>query len=133
MNLGTMLIRWLLLTLSVWVAAVLIPGIDYGDSWKALLIAALVLGILNTLIKPVLLLLSLPFIVVTLGLFLLVINALLLMLTAALVPDFNVDGFWSALFGSIIISLVSLFLGGFQSGGGRGGDRRSGRSDVIDI
>lgn len=104
------LLRWLVLALAVWAAAAVVPGIHYDDG-QSLLIAALVLGILNAFVKPALRLLSLPFIVVTLGLFLLVINAVLLMLASWLVSGFHVTGFWSAVGGSLVISIVSFFLG----------------------
>lgn len=104
------ILRWLVLALAVWAAAGLVPGIDYAN-WQSLLIAALVLGILNAFVKPVLNFLSLPFIVVTLGLFLLVVNALVLLLAAWLVPGFHVAGFWSAVGGSLVISIVSFFVG----------------------
>ncbi|MFC1461641.1 phage holin family protein [Verrucomicrobiota bacterium] len=104
------IIRWLILTLAVWVAT-MIPGINYTD-WQSLLIAALVLSILNTFVKPLLMLLSAPLIIVSLGLFLLLINALLLKLTAWFVAGFHVTSFWSALGGSLVISIVSLFFGG---------------------
>ena len=110
------LFRWLVLTVAVWVAAVIVPGIAY-DGWRCLLIAALVLGILNAFVKPILNLLSLPFIILSFGLFLLVINALLLKVTAWLVQGFQVSGFWPAVWGSVVISIVSMFLG--YSGGPR--------------
>jgi putative membrane protein len=103
-------IRWLMLAVAAWIAAAIVPGISY-DNWQSLLIAALVLGILNAFVRPVLGLLSLPLIILTMGLFLPVLNALLLMLTAWLVPGFHVRGFWSAVGGSLVISLVSFFLG----------------------
>ena len=99
------LIRWFCTTIAVAVAAH-IPGIGYA-SWTALVGAALLLGIVNAFIRPVLLLLSLPFILVTLGFFILVVNALLLWAVGSAVPGFHVDGFWSAFFGAIIISIVS--------------------------
>ncbi|MBU4292229.1 MAG: phage holin family protein [Verrucomicrobia bacterium] len=104
------IIRWFILTLAVWVSAHVIPGIQY-DIWQNLLIAALVLGILNVFVKPILMLISMPFIVVTLGFFLILINALLLKLTARLVPGFHVASFWSALGGGLVISIVSFFFG----------------------
>lgn len=104
------ILRWIVLALAVWVAATIVPGISY-DNWQSLLIAALVLGILNAFVKPALKLLSLPFIVVTLGLFLLVVNALVLLLAAWLVSGFHVAGFWSAVGGSLVVSIVSFFLG----------------------
>ena len=107
--LGT-LVRWLILTLAVWVAAHLVPGIAY-DHWQSLLVAALVLGILNAFVKPIILLISLPLIFVTFGFFLVLINALLLKATAWLVPGLHVASFWSALGGSLVVSIVSLFFG----------------------
>lgn len=95
---------------TVWVAATLIPGISY-EGWQALAIAALVLGILNAILRPILMLLSLPLLLLTLGLFLLVINALVLKLTAWIVPGFEVVGFWSAVGGALIISLINVFAG----------------------
>jgi putative membrane protein len=99
-------IRWGITALAVWVAAAIVPGIRY-ESTASLLGAALLLGIINAFVRPVLLLLSLPFILVTMGLFILIINALLLMLVSSIVPSFAVEGFWPAFFGSIVISLVS--------------------------
>lgn len=106
-----MLTRWAVLTLSVWVAVELVPGITY-DRWQTLVIAALVLGILNTLVKPVLTIVSIPFIVVTLGLFLIVINAAILKMTSGLVSGFTVAGWGSAFLASIVISIVSMLLSG---------------------
>lgn len=96
--------------MAVWVAAAIVPGIQYDD-WQSLLIAALVLGVLNTLVKPLLQLLALPFIILTMGLFLVVTNAVVLLLTSWLVSGFHVSGFWSAAGGSLVISILSLFLG----------------------
>ena len=107
--LGT-LVRWLILTLAVWLAAHLVPGIAY-DHWQSLLVAALVLGILNAFVKPILMLISLPLILFTFGFFLVLINALLLKATAWLVPGLHVVSFWSALGGSLVVSIVSLFFG----------------------
>ena len=98
------------------------PGIAY-DHWQTLLVAALVFGILNAFVKPVLMLISLPLIFVTFGLFLVLINALLLKATAWLVPGLHVASFWSALGGSLIISIVSLFFGYRRV---RSGERDSG-------
>jgi putative membrane protein len=108
-------IRWLVTTIAVLVAAHSIPGISY-DGWGTLLGASLLLGIINAFVRPVLLLLSLPFIIVTMGLFIFVINALLLLLVSKIVPAFQVAGFWSAFFGAIIISLISWILSSFFRG-----------------
>ena len=105
------LTRWLVNTLAVWVAASIIPGINHGKGWD-LLLAALLLGILNTFVRPVLRLLALPLLLVTLGLFTLVINAGILYLVGSLLkPHFYVDGFWPAFWGALIISIVSSILG----------------------
>ena len=88
-----------------------------ADSVIALLMMSLVLGIINALIRPVLLLLSLPFIFVTLGLFILVINALLIQLAGRIVSGFHVGSFWSSFFGAIIISVVNWGLSGFFKDG----------------
>lgn len=106
------LIRWFITTLAVFVAAFMINGIQY-DSFAALLGASLLLGIINAFVRPILLLLSFPFILVTMGLFIFVINALLLRLVSAMIPSFHVEGFWSAFFGAILISLVSWILSAF--------------------
>ena len=104
------LVRWLILTIAVWAATAIVPGLDC-DHWQTLALASLVLGILNTFVKPILLFLSLPFIVVTFGLFLIFINAGLLALTAQIVPKFVVAGFWQAMGGGLVISIVSMALG----------------------
>ena len=106
-------IRWLVTAVSVVCAAALIPGISYSDSFGVLLGASLLLGIINAIVRPVLMLLSLPFIIITMGLFIFVVNALLLMLVGSLIPGFVVDGFWNAFFGAIIVSLVSWILSSF--------------------
>jgi len=106
--------RLLATAAALWVATQLLPGITHEGSALSLLGVALVFGIVNALVGPVLKLLSLPVIVVTLGLFALVINALLLMLTSGLAGalglGFHVDGFFTALLGSILISIVSALI-----------------------
>jgi putative membrane protein len=106
------LIRWFITTLAVMAAAWVFPGIWYDDM-GSLLGASLLLGIINALVRPVLLLLSLPFIIVTMGLFIFVVNALLLLLVSSVVRTFHVDGFMNAFFGSILISIVSWVLSMF--------------------
>jgi putative membrane protein len=106
-----LLTRWLVLTLAVWLAASVVPGVEY-DSWGSLLLAALLLGLLNSFVKPLLMLLSLPFILLTAGFFVMIINALVLILVAKLVEGFHVSGFWPAMGAAIIVSLVGLFFGG---------------------
>lgn len=109
--------RWIIGTVAVLVATEILPGITYG-TWLDLFIATLVLGILNTLVRPLLMLLSLPLLILTLGLFSLVINACLLLLVDYLLKDgFEVDSFWSALLGAFIISIVTLFLNSITGSG----------------
>jgi len=98
---------------ALWVAAQLLSGISVAST-STLLLAALVFGVVNTFIKPFVSLLSLPITILTLGLFHFVINAGLLALTAWLTPGFTVSGFWPALFGAIIVSLVATFLDGIM-------------------
>ena len=107
--------RWIVTTFAVFVAAPIV-GINYGDRIGCLLGASLLLGIVNAFIRPILLLLSLPLILVTLGVFILIINALMLKVVGAIVPCFEVPGFWSAFFGAIIISIVSWLLSAFFRG-----------------
>lgn len=112
------LIRWLLLTISIILTSYLVEGI-YVASFFSALFAALVLGILNALFRPLLIVITLPINILTLGLFTFVINALLLKMVSGVVPGFYVHGFWSAVFGSLIISLVSWLLSSFVNGRGR--------------
>ena len=107
--------RWFVTTFAVFVAAPIV-GINYGDRLGCLLAASLLLGIVNAFIRPVLLLLSLPLILVTLGVFILIINALLLKLVGEIVPCFQVPGFWRAFWGAIIISIVSWLMSAFFRG-----------------
>lgn len=106
------LIRWFITTLAVMGASHLIPGISY-DSTGTLIGAALLLGIINAIIRPVLLLLSLPFIIITMGFFILVINALMLLFVSSMIHGFHVEGFWNALFAGIVIGLISWVLSSF--------------------
>jgi len=108
------LVRWLVTTLAVAVAVKLTDIRTAG--WAPLICMALFLGIINAFIRPVLLLLSLPFILVTLGFFILIVNTLTFWLAGGLVPGFYVDGFWNAFFGSIIVSIVSWALSAFFRG-----------------
>ena len=105
------LIRWMVTTASVWVASAL--GVLHFDSGRCLLGAALVLGIVNAIVRPVVLLLSLPFIILTLGVGILIVNALLLLAVSGLVPCFHVSSFGNAFLGAIIISITSWALSAF--------------------
>jgi putative membrane protein len=107
------LLSILLNALAIYVAAYLLDGIVLSG-FVAALIAGLVLGIVNTLIKPLLILLTLPITIITLGLFIFIVNAICLALTAALVPGFDIAGFWSAVGGALIVSIVSWALGALR-------------------
>jgi putative membrane protein len=103
------IVRFLLSGVAVVLTAYLLPGVDVHDYWTALLVA-LVLSLVNIFVKPFLILLTIPLTFITLGLFLLVINALMILLTDYFIDDFFVDGFWWALLFSLILSLFnSLF------------------------
>lgn len=102
-----MILRWLLNTVALLVVAIVVPHFHYA-SLLTVAIAAAVLGLLNAIVKPLLFLLTLPLTVVTLGLFLLVLNAIMLELTAWLVPGFRIDSFGWAVVGALVLTLVSL-------------------------
>lgn len=104
-----LLVRWLMLTAAIMAAAYLLPGIQVSGVFSAFFAAA-VLGILNALLRPLLLLLTLPLNILTLGLFTFVINALMLMMASGVISGFYIAGFWSAIFGSLVIGIVSWLL-----------------------
>lgn len=99
------LLRFLICAVGLWLAEEILPGIE-ADNLGSLLAAALLLGAINAFVRPVLIVLTLPITVVTLGLFLLVINAAMIGLVAWILPGFHVAGFWSALFGGVIVSIT---------------------------
>jgi len=104
--------RWAATTFAVFVASGLVPGITY-DTAEALVCAGLLLGILNAVVRPVLMVLSLPLIVLSFGMVIPIINAILLEWVSGWIKGFHVDGFGSALFGAVVISLVSWGLNNF--------------------
>ncbi|MBI1847148.1 MAG: phage holin family protein [Candidatus Rokubacteria bacterium] len=112
-----LVLRILVNAVAIWIAANVVPGIRVGGMGPTL-IAALVLGAINAVVRPVLVFLTFPITLVTLGLFLLVLNAFCLWLTSKLVPGFVVQGFWAALLGSLLISVVSWILNAFIGHGG---------------
>lgn len=137
--------RWAITTVAVLVAAHVVKGISY-DTWQALLVATLTLGLLNAFLRPLLMLLSFPLLILSLGLFTTIINAALLFLVGKLIGGFHVASFWNAFWGGLVISLVSIPLNLLTGTGGsrlevRRGEgppsRRSGRDDgdgpVIDV
>ena len=105
-----LLLRWAFNVVALFVAAWLLAGVDYGDSWWSLMIAAVVFTLVNMIVKPILTVLSIPFIVVTLGLFYFLINILMLYLTDWIVTDFEIDTFWWAALAAIIVSIVNWIL-----------------------
>ena len=106
------LIHWIVSTVAILLAAYLIPGVDV--TLVGALVLAVVLALINIFIKPIILILTLPINILTLGLFSLVINALLIMLAGAIVPGFSVDNFWVALIFSVVLALVNWLFGGIK-------------------
>lgn len=104
------LLRWGINALGIFLAAEIVPGISFRDG-KSLAIVVVLLALFNAFLKPLLVLFALPFVILTLGVGILFINALLLLLSAQLVPGFAVDGFFAAFLGALIIALVNFLLG----------------------
>ena len=111
-------VRLLITACGLMLAAWLLDGIHL-DGLLPLFLAALVLGVVNAIVRPVLLILTLPITLVTLGLFLFVLNGAMLGLSALVVPGFIIDGFWTALFGAIIVSLTGILASWFIGPNGR--------------
>jgi putative membrane protein len=120
---------WAITTFAVLVAATMLPGIHYSQDWRVLLLASLLLGVLNAIVRPILMLIALPLLVITLGLFMLVINALLLLLVGRIVHGFEVAGFGTAVLGSLIISVISILLNTLTGTGNSRIQVRRGRRD----
>lgn len=118
------LVRMLITAVSLWLAALVVPGMDL-QGLGTILGAALLLGIVNAFVRPVVLLLTLPLTILTLGLFLLVVNAMMLGLVSVMFAGFTLGGFWSAIFGAIFVSFFSWLASAFIG--------RSGRYEVIVI
>ncbi|RJR42932.1 MAG: phage holin family protein [Desulfobacteraceae bacterium] len=109
---GSIFVRWIILTASILVASYLIEGIEVKGFFSAFLAAA-VLGFLNAFFRPILLILTLPINILSMGLFTFVLNGFLLMMASGVIAGFHVRGFWSAVFGSLLISIVNWFLSSF--------------------
>lgn len=105
------IIRLLLSAIAVFICATVLPG-AHVDSFLMAIVVAGILAVLNVLIKPILVILTIPITIVTLGLFLFVVNTILVLLTAWLVPGFSLDGFWWALIFSILLSIINSVFGG---------------------
>ena len=104
-----LLLVWLINTLALIAVAYLMPSISVAN-FQSALVAALVLGLVNTVVRPVLVLLTLPVTILTLGLFIFVLNGLLFWMVGSWLEGFNVGGFWAGVFGAIVFSLVSWLL-----------------------
>ncbi len=118
------LVRWLVLTVAIIFASYLISGIQVSGFFSALFAAAL-LGILNVFFRPILLILTLPINIMTLGLFTFIINALILKMASGVIPGFEVHGFWSAVFGALVISAFNWILNSLIN--------ERGRVDYVDL
>jgi putative membrane protein len=110
----SLLLHWVLNAAALWVAAALVPGLDFAGGPFRLLLVAAVFGIVNSTLRPLLAILTCPLIVLTLGLFTLVINGLMVLVTGWLSESWNlgfaVSGFWAAFFGGLVVGLVSMML-----------------------
>lgn len=117
-NLLEFLAHWGITALSLWMVSYIFHGISFSNK-QSLFISALLLGFANAILRPIFIFLTLPLTLVTFGFFLLVINALMMMLVAAIVPGFKISGFWTAFFASILVAVFSFLIGLFifQSGG----------------
>lgn len=109
------IIRAILFALSVMLVAWVVPGISVSGFLGALVVA-IVLGLINAFVKPVIYFISIPLNILTLGLFSFVINAFLLILAGKITPGFSVEGFWSALIGSILLALLAIFINRITDG-----------------
>ncbi len=112
------LVRMLITAIALWLAALVVPGMHLAG-FGTVLGAALVLGIVNAFVRPIVILLTLPLTILTLGLFLLVVNAMMLGLVSAMFSGFSISGFWSAIFGAIFVSFFSWLGSAFIGSNGR--------------
>jgi putative membrane protein len=110
--------RLVITALGLWAAATIVPGADI-DGWGNLVVAALLLGIVNAVIRPIILILTLPLTVLTLGLFILVVNGISLALVAWVMPGFSLSGLGAAILASVVVGLTSWFASAFVGGSGR--------------
>lgn len=112
------LFRLLITAFGLWAAATIVPGVEI-TGWRALLVSALLLGIVNAVIRPLILILTLPLTVLTLGLFILVVNGISLGIVAWLVPGFHLAGLLAATLGALVVGLTGWFASAFVGGSGR--------------
>lgn len=127
-------LRVIINAVAIAIVAQLVPGIRLvNDTLGTLLIIGLVFGVVNAIVKPILILLTCPAVIITLGLFILIINGLMLRLTASLLPDrLQIDGLWPAILGGIIMSIISMLLEGVL-GVRDDKDKRKGKPDMVVI
>ncbi|MDB5940551.1 MAG: hypothetical protein JWQ13_117 [Ramlibacter sp.] len=107
-------LQWAVTALSLWLASLIFKGVKF-DNAASLVGSALLLGLANAIVKPLLIVLTLPLTLLTFGLFVLVINALMMLLVASLIKGFKVSGFWTALFAGVFISVLSIVFGAMFS------------------
>jgi putative membrane protein len=115
----SILIRWLLSALALMLVAYIIPGIELSNFYIAL-ITAVIIGLLNLFIRPILVLITLPINIITLGLFTFILNALLFWFAASFIDGFSVSGFWAAFFGALVFSVISSILSNLAKKSGAG-------------
>jgi len=111
-NLMEFLVHWSITALSLWVVSFLFHGISFSSK-QSLLVSALLLGFANAIVRPIVIVLTIPLTLITFGFFLLVINALMMLLVSSIVPGFKISGFWTAFFASIFMAVLSFFVGLF--------------------
>lgn len=107
------LVHWFVIAIALWVTAAILPGVEF-ESTTALAIGAIILGLVNALVRPILTLLTLPITILTLGLFYLVVNGFVFFLASKIVPGFEVAGFWWAVLGALVVGTLSWFIGAFN-------------------
>jgi putative membrane protein len=108
------LVHWLIIAIALWVTAAILPGVHF-ESTTALAIGAVILGLVNALVRPILTILTLPITILTLGLFYLVVNGFVFLLASKIVPGFEVAGFWWAVLGAFVVGALSWFIGAFDN------------------
>src|SRR5712691_2326096 len=130
-------IRWLVNAAALWVATRIVPGVTYSGDWLSFLVVAVVFGVVNAFIRPVAKILTFPLIIVTLGIFSLVVNGLMLWLTSSLSEalglGFHVSGFWPAFWGALVVSIASMVLSIVVRDGSKTEPPRRKPKDYIDV
>ncbi len=118
-----LLIRLLINAAALWAAAYFVDGMDLTGDWTGIMIVAAVFGIVNAIIRPIIIFLSIPALILTLGLFTIVINSILLQITDAFSSNLTVDGFWTGILGALVVSVVSSLLSSFLGDGDKKADK----------